>query len=295
MFGALEFSEKMAGAGIQPIVGCALGVDFADQEVRNPAAAVMWPRIVLLAAPDVGYRSLMRLCSRAYLETPQQERPHLKLAWLEGETNGLIALSGGPADRSMSRSPAARTRSRNRDARNCSGCSATGSISNCSAMACRPSGAVEPALIEFAYSRGIPLVATNEPFFARAKIRSPRCVALHRRRPDHRRCRPAAIDAGASLQEPRRNGGAVRRSAGSARRHRRDRRALHLPPAHLGADPAALYRWPRRATARARTKELRRAAEAGLESGSRSTAPRPAKPPRIITSGSPLSSASSSG
>ncbi len=29
MFGALEFSEKMAGAGIQPIIGCALAVDFA--------------------------------------------------------------------------------------------------------------------------------------------------------------------------------------------------------------------------------------------------------------------------
>ena len=28
MFGALEFSEKMAGAGIQPIVGCALGNRF---------------------------------------------------------------------------------------------------------------------------------------------------------------------------------------------------------------------------------------------------------------------------
>ncbi len=28
MFGALEFSEKMAGGGIQPIVGCALGLDF---------------------------------------------------------------------------------------------------------------------------------------------------------------------------------------------------------------------------------------------------------------------------
>ena len=38
----------------------------------------------------------MRLCSRAYLDTPQQERPHLKLAWLEGETAGLIALTGGP-------------------------------------------------------------------------------------------------------------------------------------------------------------------------------------------------------
>ena len=32
MFGALEFSDKIAGAGIQPIIGCALAVDFADQD-----------------------------------------------------------------------------------------------------------------------------------------------------------------------------------------------------------------------------------------------------------------------
>src|SRR5436853_7054829 len=32
LFGALEFSDKLAGAGIQPIVGCALAIDFAEQE-----------------------------------------------------------------------------------------------------------------------------------------------------------------------------------------------------------------------------------------------------------------------
>src|SRR5579863_3023998 len=50
MFGALEFSEKMAGAGIQPIVGCALGIDFGDTENRNAHLAQNWPRLVLLAA-----------------------------------------------------------------------------------------------------------------------------------------------------------------------------------------------------------------------------------------------------
>ena len=53
MFGALEFSEKMAGAGIQPIVGCALAVDFGDQEAgpragsgasRDARASCCWPR-----------------------------------------------------------------------------------------------------------------------------------------------------------------------------------------------------------------------------------------------------------
>ena len=87
MFGALEFSEKLAGSGIQPIVGCALGIDFADQENRSPAR-LSWPRLVLLAASEQGYRSLMRLSSRAYLETGLQERPHLKLDWLEGDCEG---------------------------------------------------------------------------------------------------------------------------------------------------------------------------------------------------------------
>src|SRR5437016_10536648 len=32
MFGALEFSDKLASVGIQPIIGCALAVDFADQD-----------------------------------------------------------------------------------------------------------------------------------------------------------------------------------------------------------------------------------------------------------------------
>src|SRR3984885_10728031 len=71
MFGALEFSEKLASAGIQPIVGCALGIDFGDQEARPGTVGDVWPRIVLLAAAEDGYRSLMRLSSRAYLDTAQ--------------------------------------------------------------------------------------------------------------------------------------------------------------------------------------------------------------------------------
>ena len=96
MFGALEFSDKLAGSGIQPIVGCALAVDFGDQEPspRNVLAAPA--RIVLLAAREEGYRSLMRLNSRAFLETPVHEAPHIKFDWLTGQSAGLIALTGGP-------------------------------------------------------------------------------------------------------------------------------------------------------------------------------------------------------
>ena len=94
MFGALEFSEKMASAGIQPIIGCALGVDFGDQDNRGTAIGEDRPRLVLLAAREDGYRSLMRLSSRAYLDTEQTERPHIKFAWLAEEAKGLLVLSG---------------------------------------------------------------------------------------------------------------------------------------------------------------------------------------------------------
>src|SRR3954469_16728533 len=88
MFGALEFSDKMAGYGIQPIVGCELAIDFADQD-PNARNAVGPSRIVLLAARERGYRSLMHLNSRAFLETPVHQTPHIKYDWLKDNAEDL--------------------------------------------------------------------------------------------------------------------------------------------------------------------------------------------------------------
>src|SRR6201997_5157368 len=100
MFGALEFSDKMAGAGIQPIVGCTLSVDWdeGDRQPRSPgpSAAATLSRIVLLAASEIGYRNLLHLNSRAFLDHSDAEPAHVKLGWLEGHADGLIALTGGP-------------------------------------------------------------------------------------------------------------------------------------------------------------------------------------------------------
>src|ERR1700680_2510167 len=63
MFGALEFSEKLASVGVQPIIGCALAIDFGDTDhgARNANAPAPRERIVLLTAREAGYRRLMRL------------------------------------------------------------------------------------------------------------------------------------------------------------------------------------------------------------------------------------------
>ncbi len=166
MFGALEFSEKLAGYGIQPIVGCALGVDFGDQENRNPALEQTWPRIVLLAAAEEGYRSLMRLCSRAYLDTSPQERPHLKLSAFAGETKGLIALTGGPKgplDVAIVGGQNPLAQSRCEVLQGLFGDRLYVELQRHGLPAERTA---EAALIDLAYARGIPLVAANEPYFA---------------------------------------------------------------------------------------------------------------------------------
>src|SRR6185436_6042211 len=94
----LEFSDKLASAGIQPIIGCALSVDFGDQEApRHPGVGLKLPRVVLLATHEDGYRNLMALTSRAFLDVLADQPPHVKLAALEKAADGLIALTGGPA------------------------------------------------------------------------------------------------------------------------------------------------------------------------------------------------------
>ncbi|HEX8827277.1 MAG TPA: PHP domain-containing protein, partial [Xanthobacteraceae bacterium] len=165
MFGALEFSEKLAKSGIQPIIGCAIAIDFGDWENRNPTAEQIWPRLVLLAADARGYRSLMRLCSRAYLDTAAHERPHIKADWLD-DTTGLIALSGGPGgplDHAIvaGQNPIALAR-----CETLQNLFADRFYIELQRHGMAAERIAEPELIDLAYARGLPLVATNEPFFA---------------------------------------------------------------------------------------------------------------------------------
>ena len=170
LFGALEFSEKMAGAGIQPIVGCQLVVDWADRpgaKVRPGGQSEARGSIVLLAATEAGYNNLMHLSSHAFLDTPTQDFTHLPAAALDGHTEGLIALTGGPngpVDRALLAGLPEIARER---------------LARLSALfpdrlyvevqrhGTADERRVEPHLIALADALHLPLVATAEPFFAK--------------------------------------------------------------------------------------------------------------------------------
>src|SRR5579863_1498320 len=167
MFGALEFSDKMAGYGIQPIIGCELAVDFGDQDPNARNASAAGPsRIVLLAARERGYRSLMRLNSRAFLETPVHQTPHVKFEWLEGYSDDLIALTGGPDG------PVALAIAGDHAALAASRCDRLAGLFGdrlyveLQRHGIEKERRIEAGLIDLAYAKGLPLVATNEPYFA---------------------------------------------------------------------------------------------------------------------------------
>ncbi|MCC6949109.1 MAG: DNA polymerase III subunit alpha [Bradyrhizobiaceae bacterium] len=169
LFGALEFSEKMASAGIQPIIGCALAVDFGEPQQRNGAGqhkAVRLPRLVLLAASEAGYRNLMALVSRSFLEVEDTESSHVKFAWLAERADGLIALTGGPDGVLDGAIVAGRLEVARARLEQLAAIYPGRLYVELQRHGMEQERIAEPALIELAYSAGLPLVATNEPFFA---------------------------------------------------------------------------------------------------------------------------------
>src|SRR5208337_4632268 len=168
LFGALEFSEKLAKAGVQPIVGVQATVDFGDAAPASSRLAEQRPArgpIVLLAQNEAGYRHLMRLVSGLWLDPKEGDEPHVPFDALVGR-QGLIALTGGPAgpiDRALGQRMADIAESRLRrlaqvfDRRLYVELQRHGIESE---------AAIEPALIDLADRNGLPLVATNEPYFA---------------------------------------------------------------------------------------------------------------------------------
>ncbi|WGF89175.1 DNA polymerase III subunit alpha [Marinivivus vitaminiproducens] len=96
LFGALEFSAAAAKAGIQPIVGALLPL-AGDEESKTGNGKPEAPdRLPLLVQDATGYANLIHLLSRAYLTGEPGQTVQVALDALEGRTDGLIALSGGP-------------------------------------------------------------------------------------------------------------------------------------------------------------------------------------------------------
>ncbi len=98
LFGAVEFYEKAVAAGIKPILGCEVYLAAGsrlDKERRERDASGFdaISHLLLLASNETGYRNLIHLVSKGYLEGFYY-KPRIDLDLLRRRSQGLIATSG---------------------------------------------------------------------------------------------------------------------------------------------------------------------------------------------------------
>ena len=172
LFSALEFSITASGAGIQPIIGCQVDLQFATpapgERLRDPAP------LVLLAQNERGYENLMKLNSCLYLRGDGQ-LPHVTLEDLSTYAEGLICLSGGPDGPvglllQQGQRPAAEALMRRLHAIYGDGLYVELQRHPGEGGLPEKERQTERGHVEMAYAMNIPLVATNDVYFPKPEM-----------------------------------------------------------------------------------------------------------------------------
>jgi DNA polymerase-3 subunit alpha len=159
LYGAVMFANACKAEGIQPIIGTLLGV-ARDKEGKQV------DYLPLYAQDEAGYDNLCHLVSRAHLDRPLEFEPHVRMEDFDGHTDGLIAFTGA-SDGAVTKLLAEGQQTH-----------AEALLDNLQALfpdrlyieLARRGNEVEEraeaALIDLAYARDLPLVATNPANFA---------------------------------------------------------------------------------------------------------------------------------
>ncbi len=168
LFGALEFSIYSKDAGVQPIIGCALPVTGIGGGQSERWAKV--PTIVLLAQSEQGYLNLSVLSSHCYLEADGSEDVSVPWAKVVEHNEGLILLSGGvdgPVDPLLAAGKVPEGKAALAEMARVFGDRFYVELQRHGL----PSQAgAEGELVAFAYDNDVPLVATNDVYFAKKEM-----------------------------------------------------------------------------------------------------------------------------
>ncbi|GAO55689.1 DNA polymerase III subunit alpha [Novosphingobium sp. MD-1] len=169
LYGSVAFAKACKDVGVQPVIGTMLAVARPEREGAAPGFGAQAPTIDwlgLYAQDAEGYDNLCHLVSRAHLERPLEFAPHVVLADLVGHTDGLLCLTAG-GEGALTRllaegqMPAAHAY-----------CDRLQELFpdrlylELVRRGDKVEEAGEEALIEMAYARDLPLIATNPACFA---------------------------------------------------------------------------------------------------------------------------------
>jgi DNA polymerase-3 subunit alpha len=171
LFGALEFAMAARSGGIQPIIGCEVLVSVEDEASTAATRMVGQQRLepdtlVLLVQNEAGYRNLLKLVSKSFIEAPAGDKPQIAMTDLEDHSDGLIALSGGPAGAIGRLLSEGQTEAADAAAKRLAGLFPGRLYIELMRHASEAEERIDVPLIDLAYRHDLPLVATNNCHFA---------------------------------------------------------------------------------------------------------------------------------
>ncbi|WP_286772425.1 DNA polymerase III subunit alpha, partial [Sphingomonas sp. 66-10] len=163
LYAAMSYSDAACDAGVQPVIGVMLGVARPD---LPDGVAPIFDWLALYAQNATGYDNLCALVSMAHLDRPIEQVPHVDFATLAKHSDGLIALTaggeGGLARLYAEDQPARAEAYADR----LEGLFPDRLYIEIVRRLDEVEGRAEPHLLDLAYARNLPLVATNPCCFA---------------------------------------------------------------------------------------------------------------------------------
>ncbi len=175
LYGAMAFGDACRKKGVQPIIGTMLCVKRPDVPQGAPDA---YDWLALYAQDARGYDNLCALVSKAHLDRPVEQVPHVDFARLARHADGVLALTAG-AEGALARLLEARQHeAADAYADRLAAVFPDRVYVEISRRHDVIESAAEPHLIALADGRGWPLIATNPACYADADFHDAHDVML---------------------------------------------------------------------------------------------------------------------
>ncbi|MDF2382389.1 DNA polymerase III subunit alpha [Nostoc ellipsosporum NOK] len=163
LYASMSFGDACIKSGIQPVIGTLLAVKRPDMP-DGVTAPIDW--LALYAQDEAGYLNLCDLVSMAHLDRPVEEDAHIPFDALTGRTEGLLCLTAG-REGALARLYAEQQDSAaDSYARRLEALFPERLYVEIVRRLDEVEGRAEPRLLDLAYERNLPLVATNPSCFA---------------------------------------------------------------------------------------------------------------------------------
>ena len=155
LFGAMEFAIEAAKGGVQPILGCQVAMGLERHE------------LVLLVQSEQGYRNLSRLVSDSFIGGDPAQAVHVRWDELKLLGEGLICLTGGvkgPVSQYLLHNQAKQAEQVLARLKSCFGDRLYIELQR---HGWPEEERIEEALLDLAYVHDVPIVASNDCYFAK--------------------------------------------------------------------------------------------------------------------------------